>query len=291
MTYYIEYIFLENFIIDFILIYVTGSLLKKNIIIRRILVASLIGAIYVLAIAILNQIFISNIIVKLFVSILMLTIAYNPINVIDYVRLVLCFYIISFVIVGILIATNYFFNTNEMTIKIIFEASFFAIIIFKAVFEEIKRKTNLYQYIRTINIELNNKKIKIRGLIDTGNELMDVITNKPVIIVEMESIFKLLDQDTITDIKNFYSDVDNNYLDIFLKLRPGINFRLIKYNTISSKEETMLGIVPDEIFIEADNKNKIILKAIVGIYPEKLNKENEYKALLHKELLQWESEI
>ncbi len=255
------------------------------------MVASLIGAIYVLAIAVFNQIFISNIVVKISVSILMLTIAYNPKNIIDYVRLVLCFYIISFVIVGILIATNYFFNTNEMTIKIIFEASFFAIIIFKAVFEEIKRKTNLHKYIRTINIEINNNEVQLKGLVDTGNELTDIITNKPVIVVEMESVFKLLDNDTISVIRKFYSNGNNNYLDIFLTMRPGINFRLIKYNTISSKEETMLGIVPDKIFIEDSNKNKIVSKAIVGIYPEKLNRENEYKALLHKELLQWESEI
>lgn len=292
MTYYIEYIFLENFAIDFILVYVTGSLLKQKFKIRRLLVASIIGAAYVLIIAIFNQRFLSTTIVKLCVSILMITVAYNPKRISDYIRLTLCFYIISFLIVGMLIATNYFFSEKgTVTLKIIFEASLVTIIILKAIFEEVKRKTTLSEYIKLIVIEINNKTIRINGLIDTGNELIDSLTHKPVIVVEIDSICKLLKTETIENIKKFYSNEEKSYLDIFMKSETGINFTLIQYNTISSKGESMLGIIPSKILIANDHKALEPINAIVGIYPNKLNTKNEYQALLHKDLLELESEI
>jgi len=48
MVYYIEYVFLENFIIDFILLFITGKLIKRIIFFKRLIVASLIGALYVI---------------------------------------------------------------------------------------------------------------------------------------------------------------------------------------------------------------------------------------------------
>lgn len=289
MTYYIEYILLENFIIDFILIYVTGSLLKKEIIIKRILIASLIGAVFAIVIAICNQSFINNIVVKIFFSILMITVAYNPSKIIDYIRLLLCFYIMSFLIIGIIIATNYFLNTNRTTIKLILESSFFAIIIFKLIFKEVKRRTYLEEYLRKIHIELNNKRIELIGFIDTGNELRDLLTQRPVIVVEMESIIDLFDEEVIFNIKKFYAKKEKDYLNIFTKLIPGINFRLIRYSTISTKEDNMLGIIPDKLLIESMDVT-LHANAIIGIYPEKLNKKNEYQALLHKDILEWECE-
>lgn len=222
----------------------------------------------------------------------MITVAYNPKRISDYIRLILCFYIISFLIVGMLIATNYFFSEKRtLTLKIIFEASLVTIIILKAIFEEVKRKTTLSEYIKLIVIEINNKTIKINGLIDTGNELIDSLTNKPVIVVEIDSICKLLKTETIENIKKFYSNEEKSYLDIFMKSETGINFTLIQYNTISSKGESMLGIIPSKILIANDHKALEPINAIVGIYPNKLNTKNEYQALLHKDLLELESEI
>lgn len=291
MTYYIEYIFIENFIIDFLLVYITGSLLKKDIKPVRILIAATIGAFYVLAIAITNEGFLSTAIVKLSVSLLMLTVAYNPAGIISYIKLVLCFYIVSLLLVGVLIGINYFLNSNQVTIKLILETAFFVIVILKIVFTEIKKKESQSKYMREINIELKNKKVKVKGLIDTGNELSDTLTGKPVIIVEKESVYKLLSENIREKINKFYFEKGKNIIEILSAVQEGINLRIIKYNTISNKDENMLAIVPDRVWLISDKKKKFTLEVLIGIYPEKFSNENEYQALLHKQLLEWESEI
>lgn len=290
MEYYIEYIFAENFFIDFILLYITGNLIKKEIIYKRLTLAALIGALYVILIAYFAKEFMTNFIVKISISVLMIIIAYDSKGLVNNIRIILCFYIVTLIMVGIVFAL-YSFTHSKVTVNIIIISMFMGFVVLKFLFYEIKLKKEKNDYIRTVTIEINDKTTSFRAFVDTGNELIDPITKKPVIVVNIESLSDVLGGDTTKDILDFYKNKDKNYGGFFLEKNYKFNLRIIRYNTISNKDELMICIVPDNITIFGNDKNIIKADAVIGIYPQKISKKEDYDALLFKKLLDWECEI
>lgn len=290
MEYYVEYIFAENFFIDFILLYITGSLIKNKIVYIRLIIAALIGAFYVILIAYFGKEFMTYFIVKVSVSVLMVMVAYDSKGIIKNIKVILCFYIVTLIMVGIVFALYYFTN-NKLTVNIIIISMFMGFAVLKFLFYEIKLRKEKNNYIRTVTIEINNKTKSFKAFIDTGNELTDPITGKPVIVVNIESLGDVLGENITKEILEFYKNEGKSYESLFLKNNYKFNLRVIKYNTISNKDELMICIVPDNITIFGNDKNIIKADAVIGIYPQKISQKEDYDALLFKKLLDWECEI
>jgi len=289
MEYYVEYIFAENFFIDFILLFITGNLIKKKIIYKRLVAASLIGALYVILIAYFGKAFMTYFIVKISISVLMIFVAYDSYGIMTNIRVVLCFYIVTLIMVGIVTAL-YYFTDDKLTVNIIVISMFMSFAVLKFLFYEIKLRKEKNDYIRTVNININNKTKSLRAFIDTGNELTDPLTGKPVIVVNIECLSDILGEDLTKEILEFYKSKDKSYANLFLEKNHKIKLRVMRYNTISNKGELMICIVPDNITILGNDKNIIKADAIIGIYPQKISRKEDYDALLFKKLLDWESE-
>lgn len=290
MNYYVEYVFAENFFIDFILLYITGTLIKKKIIYKRLAVGALIGALYVVAVFYFKRVFLTFFIVKLSISVLMVTVAFDNASAAAGIRAILCFYIVTLLMVGV-ISSLYYLTDNKLTVNIILISIFMGFVILKLLFYEIKQRKEKNNYIRTVNICINKKKRALRAFIDTGNELTDPLTGKPVIVAGMDCLKDMLDKDIIEEIQEFYKNKDKNYISLFLEKNLGLNFRTVRYNTISNKGDVMLCVVPDSITILCDDKNIIEADALIGIYPKRISQTGDYDALLFKKLLDWEGEI
>lgn len=290
MEYYVEYIFAENFLIDFILLYITGNLFKKEIIYKRLILAALIGAIYVILIAYIEKAFMTYFVVKISVSILMIMVAYDSKGIIKNIKVILCFYIVTLIMVGIVFAL-YSFTNSKLTVDIIIISIFMGFAVLKFLFYEIKLRKEKNNYIRTVTIEINDKTKSFRAFIDTGNELTDPITGKPVIVVNIESLGDILGEDITKEILEFYKSEGKNYENLFLEKNYKLKLRVIRYNTISNKDELMICIIPDNITISGNDKNITKADAVIGIYPQKINQKEDYDALLFKKLLDWECEL
>ena len=289
MEYYVEYIFVENFFIDFILLYITGNLIKKKIIYKRLIIASFIGALYVILVFCYGKTFLTHFIVKFSISVLMIMVAYDTAGVLANIRIILCFYIVTLLIVGIVSALYYFIG-NKLTVYIIFISMFMGFTVLKYLFYEIKMRKEKNNYIRTVNIDIDNKTKTLKAFIDTGNELTEPLSGKPVLIVNIECIKDILGQDLSDEILEFYKNKDNSYINLFLEKNYKLKLRVIRYNTISNKGEIMICIIPDSITILGNDKNIIKADAVIGIYPQKISQSEDYDALLFKKLLDWESE-
>ncbi len=288
MEYYIEFIIFQEFVVDFILLYITGSLLYKKIIFRRLIVASIIGVLYTIAVYCVDREFLNYFFVKFLVSILMLTISYAPRGVLEYVKVILCFYILSILIMGIIILSYFIFN-SRLTIILLFCAIFSVYLLFKILFYEIRKNKEDKNYLRDVTIFLNGNSIDVVGFIDTGNELIDAISNKPVVIVDINYVNGLFSDDTFNEIQKAYDNGNDFLINLMLKKLDNYNFRLLKYGTISSGEEYMIGIVPSKTIIKYREK-QLYIDCVIGIYPKSLSNENKFQALLYKKLLNWEGE-
>lgn len=286
MEYYIEFIIFQEFVVDFILLYITGSLFYKKINLKRIIAASLVGVIYSLAVYLMDREFLSNYIVKFLVSVLMLTIAHSPKGFLGYVRFILCFYILSILIVGIIIISYNFF-ISRLTIILLFVAIFIAYSIFKLVFYEIRKNKSEKDYFRDIVIYLDGNSVELVGFIDTGNEMFDALSKRPVVIADIEYIKKLFKTEVFYEIKKAYENSTDYLIDLMFRKLHNYNFRLLKYKTINSTDEYMIGVIPSKTIVKYKGNERCV-DCIIGIYPKALSDENKFQALLYKKILDWE---
>lgn len=288
MVYYIEYVFAENFLIDFILLFVTGKLIKRVIVYRRLIVASIIGALYVILTAYIGKEFMTYFIVKLSVSVLMIMIAFDSKGILTNVRVILCFYITSLIMVGV-ISALYYLTYDKLTVNVIIFSCFVGYVLLHFFFREIKGRIEKSDYIRTVTINNGGNNKTLRAFIDTGNELIDPMTGKPVIVTNIESIKNILGEELYKQILNFYDNRDNNY-ERLLTENKDVNLRIIRYSTISSKNESMVCLTPDEIQVKTNDNHIITADAVIGIYPTKISQKEDYDALLFNKILEWERE-
>ena len=288
MEYYIEYVIFQEFVVDFILLYTTGSLLYKKIIYKRLIIAAIIGVIYTIAVYSINREFLNYFIIKFLVSILMLTIAYAPNGFLQYIKVVLCFYILSILIMGIMVL-SYFVFESRLTIILLFCAIFSVYFLFKILFFDIKSEKTNKDYYRDVIISLNGNSVEIVGFIDTGNELVDTLSNKPVVIVDINYVKALFDDSTFYEIKKAYDKGSEYLIDFMLRKLDNYNFRLLKYGTISSSNEYMIGVVPSKTIIRY-KQSQLFIDCVIGIYPKSLSNDNKFQGLLYKKLLSWEGE-
>ncbi|MGD9567336.1 MAG: sigma-E processing peptidase SpoIIGA [Sedimentibacter sp.] len=288
MVYYIEYVFAENFLIDFILLFVTGKLIKRVIVYKRLIAASLVGALYVILTAYIGKDFMTYFIVKFSVSVLMIMIAYDSKGILVNIRVILCFYITSLIMVGIITAL-YYLTYDRLTVNAIVISCFLGYIALHFFFKEVKAKIEKNKYMRIMTINMGNLSRTLNAFIDTGNELTDPMTEKPVIVVNIESIRNILGDELYENILNFYKNKEKNY-EKLLNENNNINLKIIRYNTISSKCEMMVCITPDEIKIKDYDNHIITADAVIGIYPKKISQKEDYDALLFNKILEWEME-
>lgn len=288
MVYYVEYVFAENFIIDFILLYVTGKLIKRIIIYRRLVIASLVGALYVIFSAYVGKEFMTYFIVKFSISVLMIMIAFDTKGVLLNIRVILCFYITSLIMVGVITAL-YYMTYDRLTVNAIVISLFIGYLALHFFFKEIKQRIEKSNFMRTVVINFGEKTKSIRAFIDTGNELSDPMSGKPVIVVNIESIKGLLNEEFYNNILKFYENKETNLEKIFNESN-NYNLRLIRYHTISNKGDMMICMKPDAIVVKGNDESFLAADALIGLYPKRISRNDDYDALLFNKILEMEME-
>lgn len=286
MVYYIEDVFAENFLIDFILLFITGRLMKSNLVYKRIIAASFMGGLYAILTLCVGRELLTYFIVKFSVSLLMLMVAFDLKGVLANIRIVLCFYITSLIMVGIITAL-YYLTGDRLTVNEILLSLFAGYAALHFFFKEIKARIDRNNYMRIVIISVGGLSSTLSGFIDTGNELTEPMTGKPVIIVSIQSLREILSEELYCKILRFYEGEGCGYEDL-LSGDNNSNLRIIRYDTISSKGGRMVVFTPDNIEIRGNEKSISDVDAVIGVYPNKISQKKDYDALLFCKILEWE---
>lgn len=131
-----------------------------------------------------------------------------------------------------------------------------------------------------MSIVLDNNRVKIKGLIDTGNLLVDPISKKPVIIADFGSIKNLLP----SSIVRLYEKGGIQPYEIMGKInRDAFSkcLRLIPFKTIGKENGIMLGFVADKAIVEKTE----ILQPVIGISDVNFGKRGRYNAIFNPSLI------
>ena len=295
MTVYLDVVFFENFIMNYIILFATAVINKVEIKIIRISISSVLGSVY--AIMHYTYIFQNYIgtIMKIMLSIVMVYIAFKPENIKKMLKQLLIFYLTSFTFGGVAFALLYFIKPSSLLmkngiyigtypIKIALLGGCIGFIIITIAFKIIKGKLMPKDMLYEIEIEIKNKKEELIAMLDTGNLLKEPITNTPVIIVEKKKLKNVIPIQILTNVDSIIKgNIDEN-----MQIEDYINrFRIIPFNSLGKQNGLLLGIKVDKIRIRHNEENESIrFNVIIGIYDGILSKNNNYNALIGLDMIE-----
>ena len=192
MKVYIDLVFLLNCYLDFLLLLTTAITLKRDTSLKRILLGTLVGSLTVFWLFFSMSNFLLFLL-KIIMALLMVIVTFKYKD-LKYTGInFLYFYMISIVLGGFLYYLNTEFSYTHVGLlfvkhKIYINGIFLLLIspvILIVYLKQQKRIKNNYQLIHKIKIVLKNKQEYVfNGFLDTGNRLVDPITNKPIILLE-----------------------------------------------------------------------------------------------------------
>ena len=297
MTIYIDIVLLENIIMNYIIIYATAIILKKNKRHIRFFIASFIGAIYsILAYISILKIY-SNIFLKIILSIIIVYIAFNPQNIKKMWKALAIFYLVSFVFGGVAFAMIYMVKPQNVLmrnglflgtypLKTIILGAIISFVLIVVVFKIIKTQISKKSMYCDIEIKLNEKIINTKAMIDTGNLLKDPITNTPVIVVERSLLYECLPKEILNNIEKILGgDLDSVPENI--KNKYISKLKIIPFSSLGKENGMLIGIKSEYIILKNSElqEDKKIKNIIVAIYEKSLTKKGEYRALVGLELV------
>ena len=295
MTIYIDIIFIENIVMNTIILYATSIILKQKIKIIRILISAIIGSIYSIAMYITKLTIYSSIISKFILSIVMAYIAFNPPNLKKMIRQIIIFYLTSFVFGGVALNLIYFLRpeniniknglfTGEYALKVIMIGEIIAFIIIKISIKIIKTKINTKDMYCNIKLKINEEQIVTKAMIDTGNLVKEPITNTPVVIVEESLLEGTIPKEILRNLENILcGNLENLPQEIQDEYLPKL--RCIPFSLLGKENGMLVGIKISEVIVEKEDEEKKTSNIIIGIYNRSLTKRGEYRALVGADLI------
>lgn len=295
MTIYIDIVIIENLIMNYIILCATGIVSKNKIRHLRLIMASLLGAIYsVVAYMKILEIY-SNIVLKILLSVIIVYIAYNPQTVKKLWKTLVMFYLVSFVFGGVAFSLIYIIKPQDIIMKnglflgtyplktiILGAIVAFAIIIIAV--KIIRKKFTIKDMICDIEIMLNNKKINTKALIDTGNMLKEPITNTPVVVVEKILLYECIPKEILNNINQIIGG-DLEKIPQQIQSQYISKLKLIPFSSLGKQYGMLLGIKVQQIKIIKESEEITKENIIVGIYQQSLTKNGEYQALMGMEFI------
>ena len=295
MTIYLDIVIIENLIMDAIIIYATAIVLKIKIRHLRIIISSFIGAIYSVLSYISDLEIYNNLFLKIFLSIVMVYIAFSPQNIKTLMKQILIFYLTSFLFGGVAFALIYVIKPQEILmknglflgmypLKTVFLGAIVATAILITAFKVVKSNITKKDMMCNVSIELNNKTVNIKTMIDTGNMLKEPISGLPVIVVENTALYELIPKEILDNLDDIlggdFQKIPDNIKSTYIA-----KLKWIPYSSLGKQNGMLVGIKADKAIVEKDDQVIEHDNVIVGIYNKSLTKRGEYRGLIGVELL------
>ena len=192
MIVYIEYVIINNFIIDFLLLKTTFILSGKREKLFNLILTSILGAVISLSYPLIKLGAFYLTIIKVLAGVLIVLIASKYKSKREFFINLAIFYSLTFLVGGgvfgilsLLGITEY----KELVVSLCFIPACLLILATKGVITYLYRRKNVESFIYFVEIEFCNVKLKGRAFLDTGNGLYS--NDSPVIVCDKAFIQKL----------------------------------------------------------------------------------------------------
>lgn len=142
-----------------------------------------------------------------------------------------------------------------------------------------EKKRTLYE----VTLISQGVKTVIKGLLDTGNSLKEPISRKPVNIIELDTAKELFGEEFKAVIENFYLSGE---LQLSADTGKHLNkIRMIPFQSVGESKGMLVAVQIDSLYIAREGDKIQVMTPYVAIYNKRLSINNQYKMLLHPELV------
>lgn len=199
MVIYGEYLFLENTITGFFILYLTGNLLNERRCLKRIFAGGICCGLYGFIIFIPDLPPLLVMCSKLAFSGLVCLIAFRPSHRLRLARQAGAFFLVSFAMGGATLGVMYLLEVKGVTyngsiymknpqILFLILGCGIAYIGIRQTAENLKRRKLEQGRLAAVKIAIAGKSLRLLGMVDTGNFLRDPVSRLPVFLVEKKAI-------------------------------------------------------------------------------------------------------
>lgn len=295
MLVYLDIIWLLNFLIDSLLLWITAIFLKKPIHPFRILLGGALGSILIFLAITPFASLAAHPLIKICLSLVIVFITFGYKKLSTFISCVFTFYFATFLMGGILMGTHYFL-TFEMDLKsmvviesirgygdpvswlFLFGAFPIAWYFSKKRVEGITISNIQYDVLNDVSIELNGMIFNLKGLIDSGNQLYDPISKSPVMIVSIQSLKDRLPleiqlvADDKNDLYHTAANLSSEWSDIM---------RLIPAKSLGRNNQLLCAFKPEKLILHDDKEMKIVRKALIVFTAQALSSDGRFQCIIH----------
>lgn len=263
----VELSFFTNLVLDLFILSCT-SLCTKNKAKLKFL-SALLGSTISLIIPIFNVNAIGNIAVQIFLSLAMVLISFEIKPIKKFLITYLVFFGWTFVFGGACFAISSSFGQLPLLIVVAISAIVYLLSVIVIKYQnKVKR---IRQFSFKVKLFLDDKNIEEEGFLDSGNVLVDPVTNKPIILISYEIFNKL------------YSNI--NYLSAYCKQIDTKQFKnghYVKINTVASGT-SILVFTANKVEIYEGEEKRYFENVSVGLSFSGFDKALGKKILLNRE--------
>lgn len=289
LTIYLDMVYLLNVLVDYLLLMLTARILKLTYKKWRLFFAASIGGMIVLFLFTPFASFVYHPLFKIGLSFLMIYIAFSFVSIGRFIHHVLTFYFMTFIVGGGMFALHFLFQTEVHVIEGMFYTKtsgmgdpiswlFVCITLPLLYIFSKKRLDELTFYLGKkeqmvdVLIGMKEKTIECQGLVDTGNQLYDPVTKKPVLILSKKAVEQLF---SVEDVLMIRKCLWEEFL-----FKSEHFFRLIPYKVVG-KEEQLLPIVKPTLLLINGQK----VEGYVGLTHIELSEAEEFLCIVHPKMM------
>lgn len=298
MTIYLDAVWTLNLFLDFMLLMLTQALARDSTKKRRLFFGAFVASMLVPLSLYFPGSFINSIIGKFLYSVLIIICSFGFISINRMIKFLLLFYFTTFAIGGGLIAIHFLFqNPIGLSVNglLTFNSGYgdpvswiFIIIGFPLVWLFTKSRMDRhatekvrYDQQYPVTIKLKDKRYSTTGYIDSGNQLIDPLTKKPVIICDEIFLKQWFSEEAWELLKTAHDSLNMDELpkewESYIQIVP--------YQGVQGKSMFLFTIRPEELTIYYDEQIISTNKVLIGIQFAGLTKDQSYHCLLHPQII------
>lgn len=254
---YLDILIGVNLAIDYLMLFALSRISGIYSTRFKLFLGALLGSLYAVLSCIVETNIITSLPIKIAISALMVLICFGYKNKSRFLKLLLLFLFISFAVAGGVLAlgnisNNSFFAgsgyyINNISFKTIVIAMLISWIITGFIFRNEAKDTIIPRKTVKADVYFLDNHAEYTLLVDTGNTLHDIISGKPVIILDRFSASQILPINIslnrlhTENAADILSNIPENYVKYF---------RLIPFNAVGKNSGLLLSFKPDKITID-----------------------------------------
>lgn len=296
---YLDIILLLNFMFNFMLLLLTKYLMRYAVPLYRLFFGTIVATAMIPLYIYFPNSFIQSFIFKTIFPIFIMLVTFGYQSVYQLLKTTFMFYFISFSVGGGLFAIHFLLD-NTLNVKIhkillyvnnIYGDEYSLVLIFIGFpmilyFTKLRMDKHIkdkikYDELYEVEIRLNKNAHRTTGFIDSGNQLVDPLSNRPVVICDEPFL------------KNFFTDTEWQMLKTVI-LEEKVDqiphafrsmFAIVPYQGVDGTSNFLFAIRPEKLTIYYNEKVIETKNVLIGIQLAKLTMDERYHCLLHPEII------